>query len=632
MSPLLAPSRTLGQICAWILALPTLAACLPTAQPVAVQPATALATQAAPTSLAELATATAPPPTPRPAPTTVTAVPPVEVTIDTPPPDTLVGSPVVITGRTGTMPAASQLSYRVLDDAGAEIGAGALSVRPAGGGGEFAAELFFELPHAGGLIAVELYQESQASQPALASLTLLIASQQAISIESPPRGTTVGNPFVITGRTARPPFGGRLAYRIAAADGSALGEGRFAVTGPPDGPAAFNTSLEFRLPATGGPISLELRDEEPQGVRIAAAAQLQLFVAAPALSQPTAPPATGPTGGPTTPAEVTQQITIATPAPGALVDSPLVVTGRTARAPFGGSLSYTLADGAGTALAEGAIPAGDQAAGFTTSITFSAPPAGGPITLTVLDRNPATGAIAAQVTVELQVAPCVGLTCVVGAGPSFVLPSGEPNEPPYLPCQAPSDEAWIDTYAPIAVQLGQIRSFYACTFTSTLTSALLTLSDGSTQPLSIVSPPAGSGAVAMVRWVAMPTSQLGTYTLTLSAANGAVASLDFQVMAPGEPHILVQPQAVAAGAAFDVLLVNFPAGAVVTVQVFGGIGEAPGGALLPPLGSYTQTIDHTLSTGGGLATLTIQSQAEDPAGVYVVQVQGYSPFALLRLR
>src|SRR5262245_29868629 len=56
------------------------------------------------------------------------------ITIETPAPGTIVGSPVVITGRTSLFPPAASLGYRVRDSAGNQIGVGGLPVQGDSGG------------------------------------------------------------------------------------------------------------------------------------------------------------------------------------------------------------------------------------------------------------------------------------------------------------------------------------------------------------------------------------------------------------------------------------------------------------------------------------------------------------------
>jgi hypothetical protein len=73
------------------------------------------------------------------APTVAPAVPSQVIVIETPPPGTIVGSPVVLTGRMSAVPPDGSLSYRVRDSAGAQIGAGGLQAQPdaSGQGGVF---------------------------------------------------------------------------------------------------------------------------------------------------------------------------------------------------------------------------------------------------------------------------------------------------------------------------------------------------------------------------------------------------------------------------------------------------------------------------------------------------------------
>ncbi len=132
---------------------------------------------------------------------------------------------------------------------------------------------------------------------------------QVITIDTPP-GTPVGSPVVITGRTARWPKNGLLVYRIVNGAGQQLGAGSFPVFGTPGQAGSFNASLVFNVPWDGGPIRVDLFEQGDAAGAGAASASIDLAVEA-----------------------QYQAITIDTPPPGTIVGSPMVITGRTARAP-----------------------------------------------------------------------------------------------------------------------------------------------------------------------------------------------------------------------------------------------------------------------------------------------------------
>ncbi len=335
----------------------------------------------APTPGAETATPVASPTPP------ASPAPQQEIVIDTPPPRTVAGSPVVITGRTAKPPAGNSLSYAFRDAAGGLLGSGAFPVSAtAQGTGVFNASLTFNLPPSAGDITLEVFEPGAGGAPpvARASLVLVIAPPQAILIDTPPPGTTVGSPVVITGRTARFPFQGALGYRILNATGNQIGQGAFPVAGAPDGPGSFNASLTFAVPPAGGRITVEIVDQDATTGQIAASARIDLNVA---LQQ--------------------QAIIIESPPPNQQVGSPMTVVGRTVRLPQGSQLTYRVRDARGQQIGAGQFGvAGTQEGGgrFTAQVFFNMPPGGGPITLELLELDPGNGQVRASATLPLVVA------------------------------------------------------------------------------------------------------------------------------------------------------------------------------------------------------------------------------------
>ncbi|MGQ9927918.1 MAG: Gmad2 immunoglobulin-like domain-containing protein [Chloroflexaceae bacterium] len=334
-------------------------------------------------------------PAPGPGTTTPVASPPPlpsppaqqEIVIDTPPPRTVVGSPVVITGRTAKLPAGNTLSYAFRDAAGGLLGSGAFPVSAtAEGTGIFNASLTFNLPPGAGDIILEVFEPGASGAPpvARASLALVIAPPQAILIDTPPPGTTVGSPVVITGRTARYPFQGALGYRILDATGNQIGQGVFPVAGGLDRPGSFNASLTFALPPAGGRITVEIVDEDATSGQIAASARIELNVA-----------------------PQQQAIIIESPPANQQVGSPMTVVGRTVRLPQGSQLTYRVRDARGQPIGTGQFGvAGTQEGGgrFTIQVFFNLPQEGGPITLELLELDPGNGQVRTSVTLPLMVA------------------------------------------------------------------------------------------------------------------------------------------------------------------------------------------------------------------------------------
>ncbi len=334
------------------------------------------------------------------------------ITIETPPPGTEVGSPVVLTGRTALAPSGNRLAYSVRDAAGAQIGGGAFDVGLApDGGSQFVASLVFNPPPNGGTIIVEIFEPGAANAPAIASarVNLSVVPPQAIIIDTPPTGTTVGSPVVITGRTARFPFQGSLGYRFFDANGRTLGGGVFPVTGQPGGPTTFTANLEFTPPPSGGTMTAEIFDQNANNDQIVANAILTLNVAPPP-----------------------QQIIIDTPPTGTTVGSPVVLTGRTVRFPAAGQLNYRVRDAGGAQIGGGVFAVAGTAEGsatFNAALTFNPPLQGGPIGVELFEIDPATGQVLTSSTLQLTVAgPPATAIPTIGIFPTPVPPT--PTAPP----------------------------------------------------------------------------------------------------------------------------------------------------------------------------------------------------------
>jgi hypothetical protein len=357
-----------------------------------------------------LATPTPPtltPSAPTPIPPTPVPVAPLVITIDSPSPGTLVGSPVVITGRTSRLPRNGVLLYRFVDSAGRQLGMGTFPVSGAPGQpGSFNASLTFNLPRDGGQVRIELIEQIDAAgQLFSAALDLVVDAQyQTITIDTPAPGTQVGSPVVISGRINQYPSSGQLHYRVIDSSGREIGAGDFAVDGAPGERGSFNASLTFNEPVNGGNIRVELSDPA-----INAMASIALTVAP--------PPA--------------QAITIDTPAPGMQVGSPVVISGRINQYPSSGQLHYRVLDAVGQQLGAGSFPidgAPGQPGSFTAKLPFSEPPNGGVIRLEVFDQAD-NGTIIASAALDLVVAPAHLTMTPTFVSLSTPTPSPSPSSP-----------------------------------------------------------------------------------------------------------------------------------------------------------------------------------------------------------
>jgi Immunoglobulin-like domain of bacterial spore germination len=330
------------------------------------------------------------------------------ISIETPAPGTVVGSPLVVTGRSAIYPQAGVLSYRVLNAAGAQIGAGTFAIvgNPADPA-TFNASLNFQVPPGPTSIRVEIFDQNPTSGAIVASSSVELRigepppAAQAIIIETPPSGTFIASPVVLTGRTTQFPFQGNLAWLAVDQLGRQLGSGIFNVLGSPGQPTTFNSSLDFQLPLGGGPVRFEIYDQDAVTGATVARGVIDLQVAAPPPVQPTA---IAPSATAAPPAGI-QQIFIDTPPPNTLVGSPVVITGRTVQYPFGGQLAYRFRDQQGSQLGSGGIRVAGQAGGpgsFNVQLFFNTRPGPGQIFLDIFENGP-TNNIVASATIALQV-------------------------------------------------------------------------------------------------------------------------------------------------------------------------------------------------------------------------------------
>ncbi len=225
--------------------------------------------------------------------------------------------------------------------------------------------------------------------------TAVAANGQLITIETPAVGTIVGSPVTITGRATRDPASGQLSFAVRDAKGIAIGGGSFP-TVPSTAGATFVASIVFNAPPNGGQIFVEIADPGR------ATTSIQLMVAPP------------------------QAIIFESPAPGTQVGSPMTITGRTARYPFQGALSYKVFDSSNRQLGDGLVPVQGQPGSpgtFVAEVRFNLLPAGGDIRVEVTDVDAVSGAIAAKQALLVKVAAQPNPTSVSSPTP---LPSQTP--------------------------------------------------------------------------------------------------------------------------------------------------------------------------------------------------------------
>lgn len=351
-----------------------------------------------------------------------------QIVIDSPPPGTEVGSPVVITGRTALYPTRGQLSYRVIDATNLQIGAGVFVVGGAPGqGAAFNASLTFNPPAQGGPIRIDVFDQNPQTGAVLgtSSIGLQVSGPQQIVIDSPPPGTQVGSPMTVTGRTARMPFQNNLAYTVTNAAGAQLGAGIVAVS--PSGAAGggqFTGALTFALSPQGGQIRVDIVDQDANNGVVAGRASLTLAVSPPR-----------------------QQVLIDSPPPGVPVGSPMTVTGRTTLFPPNGQLVWQMVDAANRSIGSGNIAVSNVngAGTFSSQIYFNLPPQGGPIVLTI--GVPSAGTVIGQAQLGLVVSgPPLPTAIAPTLGPIPVLPPVPTTSPqPPVGQQVFIDNPTLDT-------------------------------------------------------------------------------------------------------------------------------------------------------------------------------------------
>lgn len=317
------------------------------------------------------------------------------IQIDSPVIDTLVGSPMTITGWVHVMPKRNLLGYRVVHENGESLGGGTFSVNGVPGAPiPFVASVNYRLPPNGGIIRLDLFDHDYRTEAPVAttSVLLYVARPQAINIESLIPGSASDGIVTVVGRADRLPHGAQLFYTVSASDGRLLGEGQAPVPGSEGRVAFFEVNVKFNPPPEGDNVTVVVYDKDPSSGAAIASASLPLNVA----PQP-------------------QRILVDTPAADTRVGSPMTVTGRTVRLPGQGVLSYTIADSRGNLVGSGIFPVpGSRETGgsFVVTLGFAHPPLGGPLQITLYDKAD-DGSLRATATVNVIAAPLITPTPVV---------------------------------------------------------------------------------------------------------------------------------------------------------------------------------------------------------------------------
>ncbi|MFN8483320.1 MAG: YbaY family lipoprotein [Anaerolineae bacterium] len=207
---------------------------------------------------------------------------PQTITITSPAAGTVVGSPMTVTGTASRFPFEGNLSYRVTDASGAEIGKGGFQVTgEMTGSASFNASLTFDPPAQGGPITLEVYDLNAADGSRFGAATVnlqveALPSGRVIALVQPPAGATVGSPVTIVGRTSYFPFEGNLNYRVTDAAGKELGKGFFQVKTPCCDPSWFITPVTYTPPPAPAPITVEVFDVDAATGNVAVSTSINL--------------------------------------------------------------------------------------------------------------------------------------------------------------------------------------------------------------------------------------------------------------------------------------------------------------------------------------------------------------------
>jgi LysM repeat protein len=223
-----------------------------------------------------------------------------------------------------------------------------------------------------------------------------------------------------------------------------------------------------------------------------------------------------------------------------------------------------------------------------------------------------------------------------GVGAMVVLP-GAPNDPVNRkPCTPQQGGPWIDAVGhkseidparPRVLELGERSYFFACEFPARVTTAVITMSNGTSQLLtladSVLHPALDSGGNPFVAWAAKPTQPLGTYELSF-VGGPDVEPFTFEVRAPTREHILAVPVADSPGRGFEMYYVNFKLNDIAQIDFYEE--DQPSAEITHTLSfrrSALVQIDQTFpqpelsnSPGKGWKMETFQTEANYPHAIY----------------
>jgi LysM repeat protein len=177
---------------------------------------------------------------------------------------------------------------------------------------------------------------------------------------------------------------------------------------------------------------------------------------------------------------------------------------------------------------------------------------------------------------------CSPFVCKTQSGvDDMVVLAGAPNDPVNRkPCTPQQGGPWIDAVGhkseidparPRVLELGERSYFFACEFPAGITTAVITMSNGTTQLItladSVLHPDLDSDSNPFVAWAAKPTHPIGSYELSIVGVPD-FPPFAFQVVKPTREHILAVPVAGSPGSNFEMYYVNFPIDSVAQIDLY----------------------------------------------------------------
>ncbi len=203
---------------------------------------------------------TAPPvvqPTPTPVPVSQ------QILIDEPSENSIISSPIRVSGRTTRVPVSGNLSFRVFEPNGSELGSGSVAVsRQPNGSGSFSSYIAYRAP-VGNTVVIELAERDAGSGNVIARAQRSVRYQpttaQQITIDRPTSGSRVGTRVQLAGRTTIFPSEGDLILNVIDSRGVFITSFSFGVQGAPGQASSF--FVEFDIPDQQGRlVTIEVLD------------------------------------------------------------------------------------------------------------------------------------------------------------------------------------------------------------------------------------------------------------------------------------------------------------------------------------------------------------------------------------